>query len=568
MNLHTIDEGDQQQQQLCDDDEDDTRTCVTTDEEEEDEHDENADRRRTIDATTDATVAAAAATATFDATMQEQYTMMSRMTLELVRDLTTVKPHDDVITQYGTGRLLTKKSTAGRSSSNSGSSSMQIQLPFGTLYYRQAPEMLHKALTPHEYEHALDHLEQVRKLGFTAQCQKWNVPLIEEVCVPCLFNKPYTTSTTTTTNNENKATAAIAKKTKRSWFSRASRSSGGTSSPSSSLDINSDANSNRRVQVALEKDAISGKIHKKKKTTKTKFCDVCGNPVCSKHIIPTPGGQQFRMCVDCQFDLTQMFTDTNNSTRKININTNNNSSRKSRLNRNLLELDHLPQLTQTLDRLLYYYTRMVVHLTFAVPNLRELADRLTSKQRSDSKIRLGTGGLSFVGAAWGGAGAAAMITPAGPALLIAAVATSATSAAIQGTHMGYNATNLNQKEAHQVADRILGWHGLCLGILEALEQVRQVLLQELLALAIVEDDAETHPQHVNHENDADHIQQQLRRREKNAIILQQVLNSRSSHNTGTNTSTKSTTDQSVEVLNMLASGTYHTTRHGLTGVVR
>ena len=436
-------------------------------------------------------------------------------------------------------------------SSKSKSHSLYFFLPKTTLIY------LLKLHTQ-----ALDHLEQVRKLGLTAQCQKWNVPLLEEVCVPCLFNKPYTTSSTTTSSsNDNKATAAIAKKTKRSWFSRASRSS--STSSTSSSDPTRDTNPNRRVvQVALEKDVISGKIHKKKKTTKTKFCDVCGNPVCSKHIMPTPGGQQFRMCVDCQFDLTQMFTDTNNTnTRKSNT-YNNSRNSNSRLNRNLLELDHLPQLTQTLDRLLYYYTRMVVHLTFAVPNLRELADRLTSKQRSDSKIRLGTGGLSFVGAALGVAGAAAMITPAGPALLIAAVATSATSAAIQGTHMGYNATNLNQKEAHQVADRILGWHGLCLGILEALEQVRQVLLQELLALAIVEDDAETPF------SGADHLQQQLRRREKNAILLQQVLNSRSSHNTGTNTATKSTTDQSVEVLNMLASGTYHTTRHGLTGVVR
>ena len=435
-------------------------------------------------------------------------------------------------------------------SSKSKSHSLYFFLPKTTLIY------LLKLHTQ-----ALDHLEQVRKLGLTAQCQKWNVPLLEEVCVPCLFNKPYTTASTTSSSNDNKATAAIAKKTKRSWFSRASRSS--STSSTSSSDPTRDTNPNRRVvQVALEKDVISGKIHKKKKTTKTKFCDVCGNPVCSKHIMPTPGGQQFRMCVDCQFDLTQMFTDTNNTnTRKSNT-YNNSRNSNSRLNRNLLELDHLPQLTQTLDRLLYYYTRMVVHLTFAVPNLRELADRLTSKQRSDSKIRLGTGGLSFVGAALGVAGAAAMITPAGPALLIAAVATSATSAAIQGTHMGYNATNLNQKEAHQVADRILGWHGLCLGILEALEQVRQVLLQELLALAIVEDDAETPF------SGADHLQQQLRRREKNAILLQQVVNSRSSHNTGTNTSTKSTTDQSVEVLNMLASGTYHTTRHGLTGVVR
>merc|ERR1712176_1619268 len=153
------------------------------------------------------------------------------------------------------------------------------------------------------------------------------------------------------------------------------------------------------------------------------------------------------------------------------------------INSNMLDLDHIPQLTQTLDRLLTYYTRMALNLTFCIPNLRELAERLTYKERTNTKITLGTGGISFVGAALGVAGTAALLTPAGPALLLAAVATSASSAAIQGGQAGYNALfNMSLKEANQLADRVVGWHGLCVGILDALEQLRQTLLHQVLAI--------------------------------------------------------------------------------------
>lgn len=65
--------------------------------------------------------------------------------------------------------------------------------------------------------------------------------------------------------------------------------------------------------------------------------------------------------------------------------------------------------------------------------------------------------------------------------------------------------------------------------------------------------------------DADNDSQQKnsnrqKQQEKDALLLQQVLNSRS------HSGSKSTSEQSMEVLNTLALGSYHTTRHGLTGV--
>eukprot|EP00536_Pseudo-nitzschia_multiseries_P009254 jgi/Psemu1/288335/fgenesh1_pg.253_\ len=440
--------------------------------------------------------------------IQDQYHQMIGMTLELVRDMSMVKKKDEVLTAYGKGVLLSRNGACG---------SMEIQLPFGKLYHRQ-PEMVHKMISPTEYEQAMEHMEHVRKLGLEAQSLQWNIPIVEEACVACLFDKPFckigkseSSTSIASQDAKQKSAAAIARtKNRRLWFGRFSSASTSTVSNSNSSSV--------AAPIVKEKN---GMLKKKKKTTRTIFCDVCGNPVCSRHIIPAAGGQQFRMCVDCQFDFTQMFETT--SSDKMTQNG---------INSNLLDLDHIPQLTQTLDRLLTYYTRMSLHLTFCAPNLPELAERLTHKERTNSKIALGTGGISFVGAALGVAGAAALLTPAGPALLLAAVATSASSAAIQGGQAGYNALfNMSLIEANQLADRILGWHGLCLGILDALEQLRQTLLQ----------------------------QKRMRQREKDALLLQQVLHSR-------NQSKKSTSEQSLEVINTLAMGTYHTTRNGLTGV--
>jgi len=540
----------------------------------------------------------------YDAKIQDQYHLMISMTLELVRDIIFVKKNDEVLTAYGKGVMLSRQQNG----------SMAIKLPFGTLYHRQ-PEMVHKIISPTDYEKAMEHLEQVRKLGLTTQSQQWNVPIVEEACVACLFDRPFCkTGKEKTWVSENNASMSIASQAianaknnnRRGWFGRLTSAS--TSKVTCNLDL----------AAPLVKER-NGMLKKKKKLTRTKFCDVCGNPVCSKHIIPSQS-QQFRMCADCEFDFSQMFEAT--SSDKM-------TQGGGGINSNLLDLDHIPQLTQTLDRLLTYYTRMSMHLTFCAPNMRELADRLTAKERTNSRIVLGAGGISFVGAALGVAGAAALLTPAGPALLLAAVATSASSAAIQGGHSGYNALfNMSLKEANQLADRILGWHGLCLGILDALEQLRQTLLQQVLAITVPSAtlngnanananansssngtsttsngntladsgrcDSINSKMNANanansnangsdtgdssSENSSDDgicncedenetaatttaANKKQNQQEKDALLLQQVLNSRT-----LNANKKSTSEQSLEVLNTLALGTYHTTRNGLTGV--
>ena len=478
--------------------------------------------------------------AAFDTKLHEQYHQMINMTLELVRDVTIVKKNDEVLTAYGTGKLLTRNGSNG---------SMEIELPFGAKLYHRQPEMVHKVVSPEEYEQAIEHLEEVRKMGLATQSAQWNVPIIDEVCVACLFDKPFASNgsndkcTTIASQNAKKLSKEQAieksKRNRRSWFGRLSSASTST------------VTSKSNVAAPVTKES-NGMLKKKRKTTRTKFCDVCGNPVCSKHISQAAPGNQFRMCVDCQFDFSQMFETTSS-----------NKMTQQGINSNLLDLDHIPQLTQSLDRLLIFYTRMVLNLTFCVPNLKELAERLTAKHRTNAKISLGTGGISFVGAALGVAGTAALLTPAGPALLLAAVATSASSAAIQGGQAGYNALfNMSLKEANQLADRIVGWHGLCIGILDALEQLRQTLLQQVLAITNKErDDA------VADKNNGDNSEtnaKRMKQQEKDALLLSQVLNSRS-HVSGADK--KSTADQSLEVLNTLALGTYHTTRNGLTGVV-
>jgi len=478
----------------------------------------------------------------YDAKLQEQYNMMINMTLELVRDQSIVKKNDEVLTAYGKGVLLTKNGTNG---------SMEIQLPFGAKLYHRQPEMVHKVVSTSDYEQAMEHLEEVRKLGLAAQSQQWNVPIHEEVCVACLFDKPYCTPAKSRKDNSTIASQNATKLSKAAAIAKSARNRAsaawlGRFSSASTSTVESKSN----VAAPLSKES-NGMLKKKRKTTRTKFCDVCGNPVCSKHISPTSSGNQFRMCADCQFDFTQMFetTSSNKMTQSINS--------------NLLDLEHIPQLTQTLDRLVTYYTRMALNLTFCVPNLKELADRLTSKHRNNEKLKLGTGGISFVGAALGVAGTAALLTPAGPALLLAAVATSASSAAIQGGQAGYNALfNLSLKEANQLADRIVGWHGLCVGILDALEQLRQTLLQQVLAITNKNKDDDS--AEIDSSDRGVTSEKRKKQQEKDALLLRQVLNSRS-HMSGTEK--KSTADQSLEVLNTLALGTYHTTRNGLTGVV-
>lgn len=118
--------------------------------------------------------------------------------------------------------------------------------------------------------------------------------------------------------------------------------------------------------------------------------------------------------------------------------------------------------------------------------------------------------------------AAAMLTPAGPAILLAAVTMSATSGTVQGVYTTYNL--FSNKTAHQLADRCLGWHGLCLGILNALTNVRLDLIKQQNSFE-AEQQQEYGPQNTVHQP-----------------------------------------QQSLDLWNALAVGSFTTTRSAMTGV--
>ena len=354
-----------------------------------------------------------------DPFMTESYQQMLQMTMELVEDVTqNFHVGDVVLTQYGSGHVMdhppNDKDALGKhySGNRRSSTSLKIKLVWGGMMYCPQSSTIHKVLSPSEYQHAMEHLEQVRRLHVSIQCHEWGFPAQHELaCVACLFQKPLCYSTTR----------------RQRFFHRSSSSSAAVASSSSSSTT--------------------------KVSTKTKPCDVCGNPVCNQHKVTmggsTGGVEFFTMCADCSHDLNET---------EHNLN------------------PHHPQLLLNLQHLNQYYTRMVLQLSYCVPNLRKIGYELTHLQKRDGAVTMGNSALGFAGAALGVAGAVAMLTPAGPALLLAAMATSATSGTVQGVYASYNL--LSSKTPQQLADRCLGWHGLCLGILNSLEQLRQDLIEQ------------------------------------------------------------------------------------------
>jgi hypothetical protein len=228
------------------------------------------------------------------------------------------------------------------------------------------------------------------------------------------------------------------------------------------------------VRCVLSEDKKRRQLRK----PKVNSCDVCGNPVCRKHrdAPSKESGQHFVMCLDCKDDLEFESLDIHND-----------------------------NLHDKLVRLLTSYDRMVLQLSFCVSAIcTDVATKLSSLETKHSKVRIGTSAASFVSGGLAVAGTLSLLTPAGIPLIgkcalrllkycgvsihpahmiiwsrsVAAIATSSASTAV---NVGNSAiTQSSAKEASQVADRIIGWHRLCLGILAALARLREVLIKEPL----------------------------------------------------------------------------------------
>eukprot|EP00980_Cylindrotheca_fusiformis_P022550 scaffold9435_cov137-Cylindrotheca_fusiformis.AAC.6 len=318
-----------------------------------------------------------------------QFSTLFHKTLQEVGGIAKLRVGDIVLTPFGEGKLL----ELGEST--------QVALPWGILCTRM--HNLHRKLPQQEFQEAMDHLNEMRKLQLALECQKWNVPLQIDGCVGCLLERP-----------EYKA---------------------------------------KRVQQQSKWSRFRQRVDSSRnKKPKLWECDVCGNLICKFHDRQQQKGGEdnFHMCVDCAFDLNQV---------------------EHQLNA------YHPHALQNLERLLHLYTRMCIQFSFWLPYVPQLCSQIFQRQRKNAKISLGTTGLGFVGAALGVAGAATMLTPAGPAILIAAMATSATSGTLQATHQGYD-RYFASKVTHEISDRLIGWHGLCCGILQTMEQLRKDLLAE------------------------------------------------------------------------------------------
>ena len=478
------------------------------------------------------------------------YRDMLNMTMELVQDIyLNLRKDDRVMTNFGFGTVMevprrrqscfsSRKpcqqhtSTCKDGDATASLSSLVIKLDFGgTLYLRNGREFVHKCLSTNSYDEAMDHLEQIRKLQLAAQCQDWGVdiPQNEDACVACMFKKPEFSSLYSSSSSS-RSPASNDNNGRRGWAARMGFG-GGSRSSSPANKTNDDAS--ERPNSTSSQQESKNLLNTKTARPSKQRCDVCGNPVCPYHKLPSLGGHEyFCMCVDCQHDLTQA-----------------EHQWKSTRSKNKLTGSapyHSPEWwTQwhgNLQRLVLYYTRMAIQLTTVVPGLHDLAAQLTSKQKIDSRISIGNSALGFVGAALGVAGAAAMVTPAGPAILLAAVATSATSGTLQFSHQSYN-KYLSKKEAHQLADKVLGWHGLCLGILNGLEQLRLDLLSEVVV-------GRMKPS-ANDSTTGDGDTKALNHQNSNA----------SNNRTGTTTDSSKA---SLEIWNTLAVGSFTTTRQAMT----
>ncbi|CAJ1969762.1 unnamed protein product [Cylindrotheca closterium] len=320
----------------------------------------------------------------------DQFNIIFHKTLKEVEKIARLRVGDTVITPFGEGKLL----ELGESN--------KIALPWGILCTRL--QNIHRKLPELEFQEAMDHLNEVRKLHFAVECQKLNIPLQIDGCTACLLERPeYKVK-----RNQNQSR----------W---------------------------NRFKQRVDESRKNKKQH-------LWVCDVCGNPVCKFHDRQQQkgGGDHFHMCVDCSYDLNQV---------------------EHQLN------PYHPNVLQSLERLLLLYTRMCLQLSFWMPYVPELCSQIFQKQRKNAKISLANTSLGFVGAALGVASAATMLTPAGPAILIAAMATSATSGTLQATHQGYD-KYFSSKVTHEISDRLIAWQGLCCGILQSLEQLRRDLLAE------------------------------------------------------------------------------------------
>ena len=189
-------------------------------------------------------------------------------------------------------------------------------------------------------------------------------------------------------------------------------------------------------------------VSKKKKKEEDPRCLLCANPTCRHHASPTFARERITVCVECEA-LCQ--------------------SRG-------LEADLAAGLRSQLERLTDAYDRAFLLLQYSSQFIPQLVEQLQAEQERDDKVTLGTSSVGFLSGIMGFAGAAALLTPAGPPLLMASFVFGTGNAAVG---LGYSAqkhwysTSTADTNPTHVANRLLALYGFLQAAMERTVTLRE-----------------------------------------------------------------------------------------------
>jgi len=188
--------------------------------------------------------------------------------------------------------------------------------------------------------------------------------------------------------------------------------------------------------------SIPNPLASKKKITP---CLLCASPTCTQHSSKGFAKERVTLCVDCE----------------------------GLFQKEMLHQDLAPQqLSAHLERMTDAYDRAFLLLRYSLQFVPPLMEQLHAEAARDDNMTLGTSSVGFVSGAMGFAGAAAILTPAGPPLLMASFVFGTSNAAVG---LGYSAKKHYYLQAGptEVANKLIALFGFLQAILEAIVTFRE-----------------------------------------------------------------------------------------------
>ena len=282
-----------------------------------------------------------------------------------------------------------------------------VQLDFAKMYLNPAVHPMRKNMTNDEINASFQAMEKMRKLNLEVECNELGIICDHSKCKACLLATATSARTTTTTTEKSSSSSS-------SYFTS--------------------------IRIANPLASSSSSSSNKKKVEP---CLLCASPTCSKHTSKALQKERITLCLDCE----ALF-----QTKSLNLQH---------------DLD-AASLQAQLERLIDPYDSAFLLLRYSAPFIPTLVQQLQAQQATDDKVTLGTSSVGFVSSIMGLAGAATLLTPAGPPLLAASFIFGTSNAAVG---LGYSAQKHYQQDIqtntpHGTANRLLTLYGFLQAAME------------------------------------------------------------------------------------------------------